>query len=176
ANEPGEDDPTVLRFQPNLRLLKRITDARRGGQPIGNVNFGSFINDSDVAADINTAGLTPTGVIQIEQNNPLQSGDEVEYTVYFISDGAQPVTNVKLCDPIPEGTNFVAGSIALNLPAALGNPTPNFVSNLNLNPPFSSPPCSDPNNSNGAVLVELGDVPSNRPNNVGFVRFRVRIE
>jgi uncharacterized repeat protein (TIGR01451 family) len=44
------------------------------------------------------------GVINLESETPLQSGDEVEYTIYFLSDGSQEVNNARLCDPIPSGT------------------------------------------------------------------------
>ncbi|MFW5766409.1 MAG: hypothetical protein ACOC07_19855, partial [Coleofasciculus sp.] len=39
-----------------------------------------------------------------------------------------------------------------------------------------TPPCPNPDNPNGSVFVNVGDVPSTAPDNVGFVRFRVRID
>ncbi|MGQ4649323.1 DUF6923 family protein [Lyngbya aestuarii] len=175
-NEPENNTPTVVNFQPRLRLVKRITNVTRGGVPISGVAFNSFVNDSQATADLNAAGFTPTGIPQIDSDTILQSGDQVEYTVYFISDGSQPAANAKICDSIPEGTEFIPGSISWRVGEGIGNVTPTFVEELDLSPPFSSPPCRESDNSNGAVLAELGNISNTSPDNVGYVRFQVEIE
>ncbi len=188
--DTGDDDPTLLTpvgaGPSSLRLVKRITNVTRGGIPLSGIDFSSYIDDP---ADPNDnaqiwSQLSPVGVARIGSEFPLQSGDEVEYTVYFISDGGSPATDIKICDAIPTGTTFFADSfgsgrgILLNQ-AGTDVPLTNasdadkgtFFSPLN---PVTAP-CTDTNNPNGSVFLQLGNVPNTSPNNVGFVRFRVRI-
>ncbi|MEQ9359874.1 hypothetical protein [Coleofasciculus chthonoplastes] len=115
------------------------------------------------------------GVFNLGSEVSLQSGDEVEYTVYFLSDGGPVVNDVQICDAIPEQTSFVANTIELNEASLTDNEDAdqgNFFGELT---PVN-PPCPNPDNPNGSVLVNVGDVPSTAPNNVGFVRFRVTID
>ena len=102
---------------------------------------------------------------------PIQSNDEVDYTIYFLSDGSNPINNVRFCDPIPDGTTFTANSIQ-----AVNGTTPingNFFSPLAPLPAGNT--CSNPNNPNRAVLVDLGNLSNVAGSNFGFVRFRVKI-
>jgi uncharacterized repeat protein (TIGR01451 family) len=190
GNPTNNDVSTPLTAGPNLRLVKRITNATRGGIPISGVNFASFVNDpndvnDDAAGWSQLPGGILSGVYRIGSDNPLQTGDEVEYTVYFLSDGSQPVTDAKVCDPIPEKTTFIPDSFQLGQGILLNQQATNtsltnapdadkgtFFSRLT---PVTSP-CPNTNNSNGSILVDLGNLPPSSPNNVGFTRFRVRID
>jgi uncharacterized repeat protein (TIGR01451 family) len=164
-----------------LRLLKRITQ----------VNTTPYSNLVDDPADSNDnpgiwpATLQPVGLPRLEPQAPLTSGDEVEYTIYFLSDGTQNIQNLKLCDPIPAKTTFIDNSFGPGRGLLLnqgGTQTPltnvldtdqgTFASPLT---PVT-PPCPDTNNPTGAVVWQLGEVPNTAPNNVGFVRFRVKID
>lgn len=184
------NDKTPLDVGPNLRLVKRITNVTRGGVPIGGINFQSFVDNLNDRND-NVSGWSQlpggvlAGVFRIGSDALLQSGDEVDYTVYYLSDGTQSVTDAKVCDPIPEKTTFIPDSfqvgqgILLNQQAtntsltnALDTDKGTFFSRLT---PVTSP-CPNTNNSNGSVLVDLGNLPPTSPNNVGFIRFRVRID
>lgn len=192
----GDDEPTLLVVgsgsgsgPPRLLLVKRITNVTRNGVPISGVNFNSFVDDPNTNDD-NAAGWSqlpgggPVGLFNLESQATLQSGDEVEYTVYFLSDGSQPVTNAQFCDPIPQGTTFIADTygpgsgILLNRDATQSPQTNASDTDQGT---FSSPltpvttPCPDTNNPNGSVLSQVGNVPNTPPNNVGFVRFRVTI-
>lgn len=155
---------------PSLQLLKRITNATRGGNTIGGVSFTDVdnSNNSNIIAAINQAGVRPVGVSNIPATTPLQSGDEVEYTVYFADPGAD-LNNARLCDLIPTGTTYSNNSISVNR-AGSGADQGNYYSPLSPLPQNNT--CSNPNNPNGAVLVNLGTIPGN---NAGFVRFRVRV-
>jgi uncharacterized repeat protein (TIGR01451 family) len=115
----------------------------------------------------------------------LQSGDEVEYTIYFLSDGSTPATNVRVCDPIPVGTTFIPDSFGAGSGILLnqsGAQTPQTNPSDTDKGTFFSPlspvtaPCADTNNPNGSVFVQVGDISNTAPNNLGFVRFRTRIE
>jgi uncharacterized repeat protein (TIGR01451 family) len=124
-------------------------------------------------------GLTHTGL--------TQSGDEVEYTIYFLSDGNQPIINAKFCDPIPTGTTFVNDSfgsgsgIFLNLANTI-TPRTNGLDGDNgsffspVAPLSANNVCSNQTNPTGAVVVNLGDINNAIGSNFGFVRFRVKLD
>ena len=168
-------DPTrvVVPGEPNLRLVKRITNVTRGGVPLAGLNFSTFVDDTADPND-NAPGwsqLPPVGLYNLGSENALQSNDEVDYTIYVLSDGSSPVNNVNFCDLIPERTTFVPGSIQ-----AIIGATPiegNFFSPLAPLPTGNT--CSNQTNPNGAVIVNLGNISNEEGSNFGFVRFRVRI-
>ncbi len=175
-NAASGEEATVTPITPNLRLVKRITR-------VNTTTYSSFVDDprDDNDTAPGWSGLPPIGIPELGSQTPLQSGDEVEYTIYFLSDGGQPATNVKVCDPIPAGTTFIADSfgpgsgILLNQ-AGTATPQTNFP-DTDRGTYFSplapvTAPCPDLNNPNGSVFVPLGNV---APNNTGFVRFRVKI-
>ncbi len=186
-NIPTPVEPST---QPRLRLVKRITNVIRGGVPLGGINFNTVVDDPNDVSDrasgwFQLPGGGPLGLVQVSPQTLLQSGDEVEYTVYFLSDGGQPVTNVKVCDPVPEGTTFIPDSfqpgrgILLNQQAT-DTPLTN-VSDTDQGTFFSrlapvTSPCPNTNNPNGSVFLQLGELLNTAPNNVGFVRFRVTID
>jgi uncharacterized repeat protein (TIGR01451 family) len=174
---PINTGPTITPIGPTaplLRLVKRITG----------LNTTAY---TDVIGE-NPALWPPTvqPVGRSDLLNPqtlVRSGDEVEYTIYFLSAGTRNATNVQLCDAIPAGTTFINNSFAPNSGILLnqnGSQSPqtnaadtdggSFFTPL---APVASPPCADANNSNGSILLRLGDV---SPNNAGFVRFRVKID
>lgn len=104
---------------PELLLVKRIT-AIKGTDITGFVNDG--VADSP---DDNVNWPTPLtdflrGVIDGGQ---VQPGDEVEYTIYFLSTGGIPARNVKICDVIPANTNFVPDAFGTNSGISLFNTT-----------------------------------------------------
>lgn len=189
-NPTNNDVPTPLVIGPNLRLVKRITNITRGGAPVSGVDFTSFTpdpgdDDDDVGGWSNLPGGVLSGVYNLGSNNPMQTGDEVEYTVYYLSDGTQSVSDVKICDPIPDKTTFIPDSFQLGQGILLNQQATNtsltnasdtdrgtFFSRLT---PVTSP-CPNTNNSNGSVLVDVGNLTTTAPNNVGFIRFRVKID
>ncbi|NES71176.1 MAG: DUF11 domain-containing protein, partial [Okeania sp. SIO2D1] len=173
---------------PNLVLVKRITNVTRNGATIGGVDFSRFIDESNTQDDnaLSQAGLTPVGVFQLGSDVPTQSGDEIEYTVYFLANGTEAVNNARICDSIPTGTTYVNGSLSLVPPPlnsgstvltdGAGDDVGTFISPLNLSSPFQVPPCAS-GNPNGSVLFDLGPSLSNvAPNNLGLVRFRVKVD
>ena len=183
----GENDPTRLIFEsnPNISLLKRITAVLSND---GTRTFSDAVIDSDEAQAIQTAGLNPVGVPEITTADPVFSGDILEYTIYFISDGNVPAAPVNLCDLVPTDTTFLTDSfgasqgISILLP---GSATPALQTNAvdgdsgayysPLSPLPAGTVCADPTNPNGAVLVELQTVPNTPGSNAGFIRFRVRV-
>jgi len=158
----------------------------RNGESLSNVNLNRVVDDPNDPDD-NVGGWSALpngllGVFNLGTEVSLQSGDEVEYTIYFLSDGGPVVNDVQICDAIPEQTTFVPNSIELDDLNDNEDENPvTFVDELTPidaldDPRFDDPPCPNPNNPNGSVLVNVGDVPSTAPDNVGFVRFRVTID
>lgn len=178
---PAQPDPDLNNNQgiaslnaPNLRLVKRITAITRGGTPIA---FNQFVDDptdlNDTAAGWAQSQLLPVGILNVNTDTPLSSGDEIEYTIYFLSDGVGPVLAANICDQIDPRTRFIDNTNQIQRGNAL--PTPGG----SLLPPLSPLPagntCPNPSNPNGSAVFDLGNVPATPTGNVGFARFRVRI-
>lgn len=154
---------------PNISLIKRITNATRNGQPISGTSFNTFVADPNNNND--DALPSPErfrGVATLEA--PIQSRDEIEYTVYFLAQGDGVVNNVRFCDLVPNGTTFAQNSISIN-GAGSGGDNGRYLTPLApLDQAFTNI-CPGSNN-NGAVVANLGNIPSG---NFGFVRFRVAV-
>ncbi|WP_086688089.1 collagen binding domain-containing protein [Nostoc sp. T09] len=150
----------------SLQLVKRITAiARINGQ---RTPYNTFVDDPN---DQNDNVLRPAPLGQYELQTPVESGDEVEYTVYFRA--GQLLENLNFCDLIPAGTTYVPNSIAVN-GGGSGADRGRFFSPLtSLEQVPESNVCENRNNPNGTVIVKLGNVPSGQS---GSVSFRVKID
>lgn len=192
-NPDGDDDPTnnnvpttvSLSGTPNLRLVKRVTA----------INGTRFIDVVDDPTDSDNAANWPNNYLQGRIDIPnVLPGDEVEYTIYFLSDGTAPANNVVICDPLQDAQSFIVnafeglsprdGGFAANLGIALAinssSPTvylssPNdppdrgrFYASGNVTPDACRLP-----NPRGAVVVNLESL---SPGDFGFVRFRVKVD
>ncbi len=160
---------------PGLRLVKRITDVTRNGASIAGLDFNT-IQDDPSTLDDNAPGwaqIPLRGQIRITGNSQIRTGDEVTYTVYFLSDGGTPAFGTNLCDQIPTGTSLVANTaqIQLNNTAPTSGGTPFSP----LAPLPAGNACQNQSNPTGSVIFGLGDLPNTAGNNFGLVRFRVRI-
>lgn len=173
---------------PNFLLSKLITNVTRSGSVLPGVNFNAPANLPN-ANIFNSAfgalGIPFQGVTNIGADNSLQSGDEVEYTVYFLSNGGTNARNTRICDAIPAGTTFIPDSFGAGIGMLLnqgGTQTPLTNASDTDKGTFASPltavttPCPNTNNPTGAVFFPLGDVPNIAPNNAGFIRFRVKVD
>jgi uncharacterized repeat protein (TIGR01451 family) len=170
---------TVGAANTGLRLVKRITNVFRNGQPVNIANFNTFVDDPNDPNDniLQQAGRSPLGVTQLE--TPLQSGDEVQYTIYYLAEGDQNLQNVSFCDLIPPETTYTSGEISVNragtnslLTNTQDNDQGAFFTPLQ---PLPQPnQCLSQTNNKGAVTVNLGTITPDR--NFGFLRFRVRID
>jgi uncharacterized repeat protein (TIGR01451 family) len=180
----NSDEPRANR--PDLLLVKRIT-AINPDQPNARI-FNTFINDSndtkdDLADWPNSKNVYLRGQISVADVKP---GDEVEYTVYFLSHGNQEAKNVTLCDFIPNSMTFVPSIYGNQFGIGLGtsNTAPPAAPNLQLsnvidtdqgkfipanvappsfcqkpdpNDPNNLIPASSSDNVSGAVLIELNN-------------------
>jgi uncharacterized repeat protein (TIGR01451 family) len=160
---------------PNFLLVKRITGVTRAGGALPGVNFSTFVDDPGTSDD-NAPGwsqLSTVGIINLDATNPLRSGDEVTYTVYYLSNGGGLVSAATVCDPIPNGTQYVQDSAQVKRAADPFVPSGAFFPPLAPLPANNS--CTNQTNSNGTVIFDVGDVPNTTGSNFGYVRFRVRI-
>ena len=186
-SDRGEDIPTsVSLLSAQLRLAKRITNVLRGGISLSDVNFGALVVTSSDDTAPGWSQLAPQGApigaVSLNSSTPLQAGDEVEYTVYFLSDGRRGVSAVTLCDQIPLGTRFVFGSNRVRVgsqPLANDSVARSAIAGEFFTPLAPLPvnnPCTNQNNPNGSLIFNLGDLSNVPSNNVGYAQFRVKIE
>ncbi len=194
---------TFTASPPHVRLVKRITAINRDGLNVLattyiDVNSGTGSSDDNASGWPNlpalvTATLDPgpgsnpnfspflPGVINRSDARP---NDEVEYTIYFLSDGGRDAGNVKLCDFVPGNSTYVAN----NLQLAIGSSAPTNLTDLAdsdqgkfiADPgPFDSA-CTGTNNSRGAAFVNAGTVPTSTgpgtpSTSYGFMRFKAKV-
>jgi uncharacterized repeat protein (TIGR01451 family) len=227
----GKEDPTPATVSipftaalnnPNILLVKRITQINRNTASVGGDDLASY-TDTNSPYDDNVDQTPPF----LGQPNPNQDdttnwpdpslfliggvnggqtrpGDEIEYTIYFLSTGQGNAINVKLCDRIPENQTFVPTAFNTTPPAPGGLPTSDRGIVVNLGGTVQAytndddgdivryfPPNSDPTtvyptlncggaNTNGAVVVNLGTLPSatapgTPANSYGYIRFRATV-
>ncbi len=168
---------------PNILLVKRIT-------AINGVPFNQFVDDPNTTNDNDPKWPTPanTYLRGVIDGGVVKPGDELEYTIYFLSRGDGAATNVSVCDLVPSNTTFLPtvfngltptdGSLpGANLGVALALDSANLPSNPNFYlsnvadtdrgqffAPGTTPPvsCSGTNN-NGAVVVNLVKKPDSLP-------------
>ena len=126
-----------------------------------------------------------------------QPGDEIEYTIYFMSSGTKAITDVNICDMIPANTTYVVNSMTWQL----GTASENALSDTSGNDigeyfaPGTAPtvPCPA-NNNRGSVVFNIAQTSSPIPtpappvqilpttaagvpsNSYGYVRFRVTVD
>ncbi|MGD1948932.1 MAG: hypothetical protein ACFB14_04715 [Leptolyngbyaceae cyanobacterium] len=122
-NDGNENTPTRLRFSPDVRLVKRITGVTRNGTELAIPNIDAF-NDQAGDSDDNTlAALSgnslPLGVANISQS--IQSGDVIEYTIYFFNAGLGTAENLELCDELQPPSVLQPASLELAQPTALSS-------------------------------------------------------
>ena len=202
-------------LSPDLLLVKRITAINPDQST--EIQFNNFVDDS-TGDDNNSNWL---GFDNSDQSNTytlgeidgglVKPGDEVEYTIYFLSSGSQTAKNVLVCDLIPENMEFISQSFNSEPPAANGLPGaargilwqydgniesltdgtdgdagyyfPPGVEPSNVFPNVfcGNPASSNTNDTNGAVVVNLGDLPGATDPGIptdsyGFIRFRAKVK
>lgn len=120
--DTADDDPTlftvlnIISSNPKLLLTKRIT--RINNQDLTDIVDGR----SDVATNASNYVPEPYATDDSDPKWPanylrglinagtVKPGDELEYTIYFLSNGLGYATNVKFCDLVPTNVNFIANA------------------------------------------------------------------
>ena len=171
----------------NLAIVKRIT-AINGTQLPDSVDDPGDDDDNHPNWPVGTTGAGISTFLAGATETKVEPGDEVEYTIYYLATGNFPVTNVKLCDRVPDGTDYVPESMVLFTNGSTSNLTDTnidsdgseFLSAGN----NAAVPCPG-TNSNGTVLVNLAPSPDQLPNATGpgtptdafgFIRFRATVK
>ncbi len=181
--------PVSLPRNPNLLLVKRMT-------AVNGVDIPGFVDDLGTLDDNNANWPTPATFLRGAINNVLVApGDELEYTIYFLSSGNTNVSNVTICDLIPPLTTFVNNTYGSGLGMAFANsvtatPTSNLTNIADSDkgrfypagstPNTTVPPvtvCNKPNtaipltiddNTDGLVVVEVVKISDPLPNFLPF--------
>ncbi len=203
SNNSATQSTVVLSSPPHLSLVKRITAINRAGVNILPVTYtdvtaGTGNTDDNATNWLNlpapvTATLDPgpgtstnfSPFLQGATNrNDARPNDEVEYTIYFLSDGSKDAANVKLCDFIPANSTYVASTLKLAIGSAAATALTDIVDadqgRFIANPgPFDAA-CTAANNGKGAVVVNIGTVvkstgPGAPSTSYGFIRFTARV-
>ncbi|MEO1133824.1 MAG: GEVED domain-containing protein [Cyanobacteria bacterium J06639_1] len=88
---------------PELILVKRITG-------INTTDLTGFDNNDGRAEDDDPNWPTPlsTYLRGAVSSGIVKPGDEVEFTIYFLSSGDSAIANVSICDLVPDNMTFVA--------------------------------------------------------------------
>ena len=138
---PEEGDPTTITVSDpppvaGLVLLKRITAINRGLPD--EQDFGSEYVDTGGPDDGDnnenwpgapTAATIGGGTVEsyiagivdgVTSNAMVRPGNEVEYTIPFLSDGNVTALNALICDPVPANTTFIEDAFNGSPPAGGG--------------------------------------------------------
>ncbi|WGV25423.1 lamin tail domain-containing protein [Halotia branconii] len=108
----GENNNGAAVTQPTLVLVKRITRINnqdltdivdgRSDVPTNATNYVATPRDTD-----DNDPKWPSGYLQgLINAGTVKPGDELEYTIYFLSNGLGNATNVRFCDLVPVSTSF----------------------------------------------------------------------
>jgi uncharacterized repeat protein (TIGR01451 family) len=184
----GANIVSAIASSPNILLVKRITaiNGNRIQNPNDNTPLNRFVDDttSSKAADDNNSNWLPNYLTGSIDAGKVKPGDNIEYTIYFLSAGGKPITNANICDGIPPHTTFVPDaygpgtgiqlaigstiSTLTNVPDSdrgdffnVGATVPDRYPNgttTNLN-------CATPTGTEGAVVVNLVNNALASPNN-----------
>ena len=168
---------TLVSSAPAFRLVKRITSI--GGTAITSVN-------DDPADPNDNSARWPANYLQGSfAGSKAEPGQTVDYTVYFLSDGNSPVTQVKLCDLVPNNTTYVAGSLRLSqggsAPAALTDAAGDNDGGESFDSAAAvTAPCAGVNNNGGVRVNVPGTLanatgPGTPASSYGFIQFTVRV-
>jgi uncharacterized repeat protein (TIGR01451 family) len=180
---PSATNTTLLNIvnAASMRLVKRIT--RINNQDINDILDGSSAVPLDdprfVAAprdlDDDDAKWPASYLRGVINTNTVKPGDEIEYTIYFLSNGQSEVSNIKFCDLVPDNTTFLptafngltpndgGSGTDQGIALAVGSTTPTvYFSNTADSDRATFYPANDPatptycgTNTNGAVVVEI---------------------
>jgi len=134
-------DTIPVASDPNILLVKRITAINRGLSEREQLFDNSYV---DVAGDPNdnetawpgspTSATIGSGTVESYLSGitgaddataisgiTVRPGDEIEYTIPFLSNGDAAATNVLICDRIPTNTTFIPTAFNSSPPAAPGS-------------------------------------------------------
>jgi trimeric autotransporter adhesin len=120
SNGNTSEFSSVALNNPNVLLVKRITNVNGSTSTLNGQNLDEYIDESSNPYDDNslsTPAISPpdtnqwptpaTFLIGGTNGGNVRPGDMLEYTIYFLSNGDGVANNVSICDLIPEKQTFV---------------------------------------------------------------------
>ena len=204
--QPLATDPEVLLVKRITSINGNRTENSLDNTPLNTVVNDGIADSADDHPHWPSSyllGAIDGGLVQPVSNEPA---DVVEYSIYFLSAGAAEAEDVLVCDRIPPNTSFLPDAYASAPPAdpLATQPSPLGIAvSSNGNdyaltgaadgdggyyfPPGLDPSTQFPNvqcdgtNNNGAVVVNLGNLPESvgagtPPDAYGVLRFQVQID
>lgn len=121
---------------PNLILVKRITKINNSTTSLSGDNLAAYKNEAANPYDDNvlesatppdtdkwpntTGNTSSTFLIGGTNGGQAKPGDEVEYTIYFLSTGISPAHSAQLCDRVPSFQTFVPNAFSSDPDAPSG--------------------------------------------------------
>lgn len=171
---------TISGANPALRLVKRVTR-------VGATNFTAFVDDGTPGNDDNAANWPSATYLAGEVAAPVEPGEEVDYTIYFLSDGNTPINNISICDFVPDNTTYVPNSMVSNLGNAGDTALTDTDTDADGAQQFAASatpgaPCPGVGNTDGGVLIAIpgtadnATAPGTPTSSFGYVRFTVRVD
>ena len=177
----SDTDTVTFSGDPNIVLVKRITAINGTTQTQEGNDLSVFNDDPNDNRDDYASWPTPKDIYLAGGFNggEVEPGDEIEYTIYFLSSGGQGARNVTICDLVPENQTYIldsfnaeGGSLGVGIAALIQeNPLSNppvptdYLTNINGDDqgaflPAGITPPSDCNlnagdNTNGLVVVDV---------------------
>ncbi|MBD2603221.1 hypothetical protein H6G81_01455 [Scytonema hofmannii FACHB-248] len=212
---------------PNVLLVKRITSINNSTTTRSGDNLAVYKDEVSNPYDDNQITVTspnpPTTPADTDKwvdadNNGepdligginggnVRPGDEIEYTIYYLSTGDTTANNVLICDRIPENATFIPTAFnsfptknTTGLPTGdrgiiwQNNNVTESLTNISdddtaeylspgVDPMIKYPGIKcDGTNTNGVVVVKLGNLPNaitpgTPTSSYGFIRFQGRIK
>ncbi|MDJ0735200.1 MAG: hypothetical protein QNJ47_14240 [Nostocaceae cyanobacterium] len=187
---------------PNIILVKRITRINNSlNNPNDNTPLNTVVDDttSSKQNDDNNPNWPSNYLLGAIDGGKVKPGDEIEYTIYFLSTGNNTANNVLMCDLVPQETTFVPTAFGadngivlsyngttLNLTNSQDSDAARYFSpsiepsTIHTNIDCDGDPGISTPNDNGAVVVDLGNLPHattpGQLNSYGFFRFRTQVK
>lgn len=189
----GTVEAPAVSNRPEMVLVKRITAINRG--QANEQLFEDTYVDVGSDSDGDNAPEWPANYLGgVVGGVDVQPGDEIEYTIYFLSNGATMAEDFRLCDRIPDYLSFADDAFSPDAGILLGlasgnSPLTNtedgdqgaYISSNSESLPHCRQDLSigSQTQDNGFIIVNVGDVPSaldNPTGAYGFVRFQAQVQ
>jgi uncharacterized repeat protein (TIGR01451 family) len=198
ANNNASATVTPAANNPKLLLVKRIT-------AINSSTINTVIDPNTTADPNDNEPNWPVGYLKgAIDGGIVKPGDQVEYTIYFLSSGDSPVKSVLVCDLVPANSSFNPSTFNGLTPTDGGLPgadsgmaltigsTTTYLTNVKdsdrgeffAGGTTPATTCSGAN-TNGAVVVNIvqgsntlanATAPGTPTNSYGLVRFRALVK
>lgn len=198
-----------------LLLVKRITAIKRNGETVPET-FTTFVDDLNSLTPTNddnhcnwpgstgaAGACTNTYTVGKTSVSDIQTGDEVEYTIYYLNGGGNPAKLARICDQLDTNlafqTQFNSSDITTvgkGLVLVAGNTTTQYLTNTGLDndkgqltTPALATSCNlgartGNNLSDDVVVVDVGSPTSLLMNSTssgtptdsyGYIRFKAKV-